>query len=81
MEEYITTDLALAVFLTLEGHENQRMEMREGRAGWVFAVVGNLADLVGSYVTEDSNADVQDTIRTAAKLKRAMYDFLEGVRS
>lgn len=81
MEEYITTDLALAVYLTLEGHEHQRMEMKNGMAGWVFAAVGNLPELVGSYVTDDCNADVQDTVRTAAKLKRDMYSFLNGARA
>lgn len=82
MEEYITRDLPLVVFLSLRGHDHQRIQRNGTRCEWVFAVVGDLKELVDSYMTsDDALVDVQDALDTGKRLREEMYDFMKGSRA
>ncbi len=81
MEEYSTTDQAMAVYLTINGHSHQRLERKGRKCAWVFHIVGNLISLVDSYFGESSEVDVQECIRVAGDLRSEMYDFMKGARA
>ncbi len=80
MEEYITREMPLAVFLTANGHTHQRME-RKGRAcHWVFHKLGNLEELVVSYFNGSADVDVQDALDIGRAIREEMSSFMRGTR-
>lgn len=75
--EYRTDVLSLAVFLNLEGHCHQRLEMRGVKAVWVFAVTDELNELVNDYQLEVGSVSPRAFIDELARCRRELFQFLD----
>lgn len=81
METYRTNDMALAAYLTMEGHLAQSLERMHERARsvvWTFAKVGNLMQLVDDYQSERANVDPLVFTQTLSDVRSSMYEFLQA---
>lgn len=75
--EYRTDVLSLAVYLNLEGHCHQRLEMKAGKAVWVFLVTDDLTELVNSYQLDVGVVPPRAFIEELARCRRELFAFLD----
>jgi hypothetical protein len=76
--EYRTEVLSLAVYLNLEGHCHQRLEMRGGKAVWVFLATDDLNDLVNTYQLDQSMVETRSFMDELVRCRRELFAFLDS---
>lgn len=79
--EYRTDVLSLAVYLNLEGHCHQRLEMRSGKAVWVFLATDELNELVNDYQLETGVVSPRAFIEELARCRRELFQFLDDQKN
>lgn len=75
--EYRTDVLSLAVYLNLEGHCHQRLEMRGEKAVWVFMETDDLNELVNDYQLQMGQIEPRAFVEELARCRKELFRFLD----
>jgi hypothetical protein len=79
--EYRTDLLSLAVYLNLEGHCHQGLEMRGGKAVWVFLETEELTELVNNYQLDMGSIEPRSFVEELARCRKELFEFLDKHKS
>lgn len=79
-KEYRTDVLSLAVFLCLEGHAYQSLEMRGDKAVWVFLATDELNELVNDYQLETGSVPPRAFMEELTRVRRELFQFLDKAK-
>lgn len=75
-EDFLTSDLALATTLNLEGIKHHRLVYKRGKAFWCFIKSGVLVEVVADYQDGSMEVEPRGYNTMLAQVRNEMYDFV-----